>query len=60
MAEQRAELGGFGAGTAGTEAAIQPSIWNALPYFISLAIFPLVATAAIHGGWWIAGPFLFL
>ena len=60
MAEQRAELGGFGAGTAGTEAAIQPSLWNALPYFISLAIFPLVANAAIHGGWWIAGPFIFL
>ena len=60
MAEQRAELGGFGAGTAGTEAAIEPSLWNALPYFMSLAIFPIVANAAIHGGWWIAGPFIFL
>ena len=57
MAEQRAKLGDFGAGT---EAAIKPSFWNALPYFMSLAIFPLVANAAIHGGWWIAGPFLFL
>ncbi len=57
MAENMAESSGLGAGT---EAAIQPSIWNALPYFISLAIFPLVANAAIHGGWWIAGPFIFL
>lgn len=59
MAEQRAELGGFGAGTAGTEAAIKPSLWNALPYFVSLPILPLVAYAALHGGWWIAAPFLF-
>ena len=40
MAENMAESSGLGAGT---EAAIQPSIWNALPYFISLAIFPLAA-----------------
>lgn len=39
---------------------IEPSLRNALPYFLSLAIFPLVAIAAVHGGWWIAGPFLFL
>ncbi len=57
MAENMAESSGLGAGT---EAVIQPSILNALPYFISLAIFPLVANAAIHGGWWIAGPFIFL
>ena len=37
MAENMAESSGLGAGT---EAAIQPSIWNALPYFISLTIFP--------------------
>ncbi len=59
MAEQRAELGGFGAGTAGTKAPIEPSLWNALPYFVSLPILPLVAYAALHGGWWIAAPFLF-
>lgn len=40
MAENMAESSGLGAGT---EAAIQPSIWNALPYFISLTIFPLAA-----------------
>jgi|GEM_PF-43262 len=56
MAEQKVELGGF---AAGTEAAIKPSFWNAIPYFVSLPILPLVAYAAIHGGWWIAAPFLF-
>lgn len=55
-----AESSGVGAGTAGRVGMIEPSIRNALPYFMSLAIFPLVAIAAVHGGWWIAGPFLFL
>ncbi len=36
------------------------SPFNALPYFAPLAIFPFVAAAAIHGGWWLAGPFIFL
>ncbi|MDE0486257.1 MAG: fatty acid desaturase [Nitrospira sp.] len=60
MAEDTAEVRGFGTGTAGGEELIRPSIWNALPYFIPLSIFPLVVMAAIKGGWWLAGPFFFL
>ena len=47
------------AGTVGGRGAIEPSIRNALPHFLSLAIFPLVANASVHGGWWIACPFVF-
>ena len=53
------ELGGFSAGTVGRGEEIEPSIWNALPHFVPLAIFPLVINAAIYGGWWIAGPFVY-
>ncbi len=60
MAEDTAEVRGFSTGTAGGEELIRPSIWNALPYFIPLSIFPLVIMAAIKGGWWLAGPFFFL
>ena len=38
---------------------VKPSISNALPHFAPLVIFPLVAAAAIQGGWWIAAPFVF-
>ncbi|MDE2805627.1 MAG: fatty acid desaturase [Gemmatimonadota bacterium] len=38
---------------------VQPSVANALPHFAPLLIFPLVAAAAIQGGWWIAVPFVF-
>jgi len=38
---------------------VQPSVSNALPHFAPLLIFPLVAAAAIQGGWWIAVPFVF-
>lgn len=57
MAEGRAE-------TEGLEIAagkvIEPSIGNALLYFQSLAVFPLIICAAMYGGWWIAGPILFI
>ena len=36
------------------------SFLNALPYFSPIAIFPFVAAAAMYGGWWLAGPFVFL
>ena len=39
--------------------AIEPSFRNALPHFLPLAIFPLIAAAAVYGGWWIAAPFVF-
>ncbi|WP_420438690.1 fatty acid desaturase [Candidatus Palauibacter sp.] len=38
---------------------VEPSIANALPHFVPLAIFPLVVCAALYGGWWIVGPFVF-
>ena len=56
MAQNNANAGGLGTGGAG---AIRPSPGNALPYFVSLLVFPLVVNAAIQGGWWIAAPYLF-
>ena len=51
-------------GTAGAAAAravvVEPSLGNALPYFAPLLIFPLLVLAALNGGWWFAGPFVFL
>ena len=52
------------AGTAGAPAAravvVEPSLGNAIPYFAPLLIFPLVVLAALNGGWWFSGPFIFL
>ena len=39
--------------------AIEPSFFNALPQFLPLAVFPLIFVALLHGGWWIAAPFVF-
>ena len=39
---------------------IEPSIRNALLYFLSLAAFPLTACAAMYGGWWLMGPVAYL
>ncbi len=58
MAEYMAEPSGLGAGTAG-KGMIEPSIRNALPHFMSLTVFPLVICAAVYGGWWIIGPYIF-
>ncbi len=60
MAENKLEPNGMGGGAAATAGLIRPSIGNALPYFVSLAVFPLVINASIRGGWWIAAPYLFL
>ena len=46
MAEDSVEPGGLNVGTAGREVLIRPSIWNAIPYFVPLAIFPFVIMAA--------------
>ena len=59
MAEDSVEPGGLSVGTAGGEVLIRPSIWNAVPYFVPLAIFPFMILAARDGGWWLAGPFFF-
>ena len=45
---------------AASAGVVRPSMRNALPFFVSLAVFPLVLNAAIQGGWWIAAPFLFM
>lgn len=39
---------------------IEPSIRNALLYFLSLTAFPVTACAAMYGGWWLAGPIAYL
>lgn len=57
MAEGRAETGDLGIAA---ERVIEPSIQNALLYFQPLLVFPLIALAAMYGGWWIAGPFAFI
>ena len=56
MAKDMAQPSGM---DAGTRALVEPSIRNALLYFMSLAVFPLVINAAIQGGWWIAAPLVF-
>ncbi|MDE0153324.1 MAG: fatty acid desaturase [Gammaproteobacteria bacterium] len=57
MAEGRAETEGL---EIAAEKAMEPSFGNALLYFQSLAVFPLIVCAAMYGGWWIAGPILFI
>ena len=59
MAQNAADTSHLGAGTAGGLGSVEPSLRNALPHFLALAIFPFVINAAIHGGWWIALPLAF-
>ncbi|MYE42673.1 MAG: hypothetical protein F4X79_01435, partial [Acidobacteria bacterium] len=54
------ESGGSTGAAASRTVLVEPSLANALPYFAPLLIFPLVALAALNGGWWFAGPFVFL
>ena len=39
---------------------IEPSILNALPHYLPLAIFPLLFAAAAYGGWWLLPPLVFM
>ena len=48
-----------GASIAASGRVVEPSVANALPHFVPLLIFPLVVVAAMYGGWWLAGPFVF-
>ena len=59
MAEVAAEPSGLSGGAAADRAAVQPSLWRALPHFLPLLIFPLIVNAALQGSWWIAAPFVF-
>ena len=59
MAENNVAMDGPDRGTAATARAIAPSIFNALPHFLPLAVFPLIFLALFHGGWWIVAPFVF-
>ena len=61
MAESRALRSAVSADAgAGGGAPAEPSFLDALPYFAPVAIFPFAAAAAMYGGWWLAGPFVFL
>ena len=39
---------------------IEPSFLNSLPYYLPLAVFPLLFVALLYGGWWMVAPFLFM
>ena len=60
MAVNAAGSAGPGAVPAGSEGTAEPSFRNALPHFLPLGIFPLIAVALIYGGWWIAAPVAFI
>ncbi|MCY4287462.1 MAG: fatty acid desaturase [Aestuariivita sp.] len=36
------------------------TFFSALPYFLSILIFPFIIASASLGNWWLAGPFIFL
>ncbi len=42
-----------------TDRTIKPSLRTAFPHFLPIAVFPMIFAAAMHGGWWIVGPFVF-
>ena len=60
MAEYSSEPDGTSAESVAEQELVEPSILNALPHFLLLLIFPVVGYAAVYGGWWILGPFLFI
>ena len=60
MTESSANPGAASAETAAAPELVEPSVLGALPHYLLLLIFPLVICAALYGGWWIAGPFLFI
>ena len=60
MPQDTAVGGGLGSNKADTRQHIEPSVLNALPHYLPLGIFPLIVLAAIHGGWWLLPPFVFM
>ena len=59
MATDKVEAIGSTPGAAAGGETFEPSFGNALPHYLPLLVFPLIVAAAIHGGWWIAAPFVF-
>ncbi len=60
MAQQTAVGGVPNQGEAVSPHRIEPNFANALPHYLPLGIFPLIYLAAVHGGWWLLPPFLFM
>ena len=60
MAEHSANPGSTNAETVAGQEFVEPSVLKAFPHFLLLLIFPLVICAALYGGWWLLGPFLFI
>ena len=52
--------GGSGPGEADSRQRTEPSILNALPHYLPLAVFPLIVVAAYFGSWWLLPPLLFM
>ena len=51
---------GPGPGKADISRRIEPSVLSALPHYLPLGVFPLILIAAVHGGWWLLPPLLFM
>ena len=60
MAQQTVVGGVPNKGEAVSPHRIEPGFANALPHYLPLGIFPLILLAAVHGGWWLLPPFLFM
>ena len=58
--QDTAIVGASGPNREDTTQHIEPSIRNAIPHYLPLGVFPLLLLAAVYGGWWLLGPFLFM
>ena len=52
--------GGFNPKEPESKKFIEPTIFNAIPHYLPLLIFPLIFLAAIYGGWWLLIPIIFM
>ena len=60
MPEDSAVAGSLGQDEVAGVQYIEPSIFNALPHYLPLGIFPLILLAALYGGWWLLPAFLYM
>ena len=60
MPQDSAVGGGSGPNEADVARRIEPSFLNAVPHYLPLAIFPLIFVAALHGGWWLLPPLVYM